>query len=72
MMEWISVNERLPCGYVMVDDETKEPAEYIVHVKHAEFATVAYFVGGKFISLDGRKWCSEIDYWMEMPESPKE
>ncbi len=51
MNEWISVENRLPVGYNIVDADTNcvEPAEYIVHVTGAELATTAMFDGKKFV-----------------------
>lgn len=70
-MEWISVEDRLPCSYVY-DDEKNGPAQYLVHVKNAVFATVGHFLDGKFIPLESNvTWGDEIDYWAEMPEPPK-
>lgn len=71
-IEWISVKDMLPCGYIEGDNEVKEPAEYIVHIKHAEVATVAWFLCGRFMPLDGRKWADEVDFWLEMPLPPKD
>lgn len=72
-IEWVSVEERKPCGYVVVDEETgfSEPAEYIVHVKDAEYPTFAMFLDDKFVTCpSGGFGCfaDEIDYWAEIPK----
>ena len=72
-IEWVSVEERKPCGYIMVDPETnyKEPVEYLVHVKGAEFPTFAMFLDDKFVPchVDGTCYfANEIDYWAELPK----
>lgn len=74
-IEWVSVEERKPCGYIMVDPETnhKEPAEYLVHVKGAEFPTVAMCFGGEFVPTYFQSngvggFADDIDYWAEIPK----
>ena len=74
-IEWVSVDERKPCGYIMVDPETnyKEPAEYLVHVKGAEYPTFAMYLDGKFVPpyfyFEGKGgFVDEIDYWAEIPK----
>lgn len=72
-IEWVSVEDRKPSGYVVVDEETgfAEPAEYIVHVKGAEYPTFAMFFDDKFVPChaDGvGGFANEIDYWAEIPK----
>lgn len=72
-IEWISVDKRKPCGYIIVEPETgyKEPAEYLVHVKGAEYPTFAMFFNGEFVPCctDGAGgFADEIDYWAEIPK----
>lgn len=74
-IEWVSVEERKPCGYIVVDPETncKEPAEYFVHVKGSEYPTVAMYLGGEFVPpyfyFEGEGgFANEIDYWAEIPK----
>lgn len=75
MMEWISVKDRLPTGYVWIEEGIAEPEEYIVHVKGAEDSTTGMFDGKKFVKSvfeDVGGFADEIDYWMPLPEPPKE
>ena len=72
-IEWVSTEERKPCGYIVVDPGTyyKEPAEYLVHVKGAEFPTFAMFLDDEFVPCrtDGvGGFADEIDYWAEIPK----
>lgn len=74
-IEWVSVEEGKPCGYIVVDEETgyKEPAEYLVHVKGAAYPTVAMYLDGKFVPpcfyFEGKGgFVDEIDYWAEVPK----
>lgn len=69
-IEWVNVEERKPSGYIMIDDGFGEPAEYLVHVKGAEYPTVAYFFDGDFVSdgYDGTGLVSGVDYWAEIPK----
>lgn len=72
-IEWVSVDEGEPCGYIIVDEETgyKEPAEYLVHVKGATYPTFANYVDGKFVPCYGSKhiaFYGGIDYWAEIPK----
>lgn len=80
---WISVNERLPNGWIMVDETTnyREPEEYIVYIDGAESPTTAYCINGKFVPLCTIEGCGtpkclgyadKVTYWMPMPEPPKE
>lgn len=43
-MEWISVKDRLPTGYVWIEEGLAEPEEYIVHVKGAEGLQLQYLM----------------------------
>lgn len=69
-IEWVSVDERKPSGWIVVDPETdyKEPAEYLVHVKGANYPTTAEFFNGNFHPIDDSKFADEIDYWAELPK----
>lgn len=71
-IEWISVDERKPSGWIMIDAETNyaEPAEYLVHVKGAEYPTFAEYFDGKFWPCreDCSRFADEIDYWAELPK----
>ena len=72
-IEWVSVNERKPSGSIVVDEYTgfKEPAEYLVHVKGAEYPTFAMFFDGEFVPCGKAEiggFANEIDYWAEVPE----
>lgn len=80
---WISVNERLPNGWIMVDETTnyREPEEYIVFIDGAALPTTAYCIDGKFVPLCTVEGCGipkcigyadKVTYWMPMPEPPKE
>lgn len=80
---WISVNERLPNGWIMVDETTnyREPEEYIVFINGAEGPTTAYCIDGEFVPLCTIEGCGtpkcigyadKVTYWMPMPEPPKE
>lgn len=64
--KWISVEERLPPDFVSV----------IAHMTDAEeFPSVreAYAVcGGLKFFFPALRECHPVDYWMEMPELPKE
>lgn len=76
MNQWISVKDRLPTGYDIVDadDNYVEPAEYIVHVAGAELATTAMFNGKEFVKslfCNQGSFNGEIDYWMELPKPPE-
>lgn len=71
-IEWVSVDEGKPCGYIIDDQEAyyKEPAEYLVHVKGAEYPAFAMFFDGEFVPCrtDGvGGFAGEIDYWAEKP-----
>lgn len=73
--QWISVKDRLPTGYIELEDGMKELEEYIVHVKGAELSTVAMFDGKQFIPdihTGSVGFAGEIDYWLPLPEPPKE
>lgn len=72
-IDWVSVDERKPSGYIVVDEETgyKEPAEYLVHVKGAEYPTFAMCFDGEFVPchIEGQGgFADEIDYWAEIPK----
>lgn len=68
-IEWVSVEERNPCGYIVLECGFKEIAEYLVHVSGADYPTFARFLGGEFVSCeDNVCFCGEIDYWAEIPK----
>lgn len=80
---WISVNERLPNGWIMVDETTnyREPEEYIVFIDGAVCPTTAYYIDGEFVPLCTVEGCGtpkcigyadKVTYWMPVPEPPKE
>lgn len=69
-IEWVSVEERKPSGYIVIDEYGfKEAAEYLVHVSGADYPTFARFLDGEFVSCcDGVLFAGEIDYWAEIPK----
>lgn len=71
-IEWISVDERKPSGWIVIDAETNdvEPAEYLVHVKGAEYPTFAMFFNDMFRPCkEGvERFADEVDYWAEIPK----
>lgn len=68
-IEWVSVEERKPCGYIVLECGFKEVAEYLVHVIGADYPTFARFLDGEFVSCgDGVLFAGEIDYWAEIPK----
>lgn len=75
--KWINVKEKLPSGFVMLEDGYKEIAEYIVMLDGATLPTTAVFDGEKFIPaeykglMEGTEFGSEVAYWMPLPEPPK-
>lgn len=82
--KWISVEDELPNGWVMIDPDTdyREPETYIVFVKGAMLPTTAYFLDGKFVPAcdaliseglcDCPCFAEDITHWMQMPVPPKE
>ena len=78
--KWISVEDKLPNGWVLIDPDTdyREPETYIVFVEGAMFPTTAYFIDGEFVSpceVDCVRNCgfvNRITHWMPLPEPPKE
>ena len=67
---WIPVTERLPEEWMIwVNDEHREPLEFLVFIDGAEIPTV--------LNFDGKRFCDEMDFypvthWMPLPEPPKE
>ena len=77
MSNRISVKDKTPSGWTLVDPETgfSEPEEYIVHVKGATAATVAMFDGEKFVPdiySSTTEFAGDVDFWMPLPEPPEE
>lgn len=69
-IEWVSVEERKPCGYIVLECGFKEIAEYLVHVSGADYPTFARFLDGKFVASydESVLFAGEIDYWAEIPK----
>lgn len=68
-IEWVSVEERKPCGYIVLECGFKEIAEYLVHVSVADYPTFARFLDGEFVACgDGVLFAGDIDCWAEIPK----
>lgn len=70
-IEWVSVEERLPCKYIIIDEHwPKDVKKYYVHIKGQPYPEIAWFWDATFIPTYGENisFCGEIDYWAEIPK----
>ena len=76
--KWISVKDRLPNGWVLIDPDTdyREPETYIVFVEGAMLPTTAYFMDGEFVPpceggcIHNCGFINRITHWMPLPKPP--
>ena len=70
IQRWIPVTERLPGVWmIQVEEEIREPLEFIVFIKNAELPTVKFFNGKNFCDDNG--YIYDVTHWMPLPEPPK-
>ena len=70
IQRWIPVTERLPGVWmIQVEEEIREPLEFIVFIKNAELPTVKFFNGKNFCDDNG--YIYDVTHWMPLPEAPK-